>query len=219
MIRKSQAMIAMVLVAGSLSVIFSGCARYDRMRAAYETPPVPSPLGTITNSIWQRQESNAEGADFIVYEHEFKKDDIRLNRGGEDHLKQMATRLCSGQSFPVVIEMGTMGVQEGTEFELPIHPNPELDYDRREIVVRLLLQMGVKDADKRVLVAPSYVCEYGSTEAINAYLTGYVNQGSGRGGGFFGGGGFGGGGFGGGGFGGGGGGGGGFGGFGGIGGF
>jgi uncharacterized membrane protein YgcG len=161
----------------------------------------PPPLGSISDSIWQRQEHNAEASDFVVYQHEFKEQATRLNQHGEDHVQQIAQRLLAGQNFPVVIERSDMTARQNTEYKYPVHPNPALDMARRQIVVRALSVMGVGDADERVVVAPATTEGYRANEAIRAYNRSF----SGRGGfgGGFGGGGFGGGlggGFGGGGF-------------------
>lgn len=169
----------------SIVALCGGCHHLHAVRAIYNPPPTPPTLGTISDSIWKLQENGAEGADFIIYQHEFESNGTRLNKGGEDHLQQIAVRLLSGQDFPVIIEQSSTSVKEGTEFEYPIHPNPELDLERREITVRLLTAMGVQDADKRTLVAPSYAMDYRAIEAIRAYQIGYTGQTLGYGGGFF----------------------------------
>jgi hypothetical protein len=65
--------------------------------------------------------------------------------------------------------------RKDTEFKFPVNPNPELDMQRRDIVVRALTAMGVRDADQRVVVAPPLAAGYMATEATKAYYQG-LNQ-------------------------------------------
>jgi hypothetical protein len=153
-----------------------------------------APLGMISDSVWQLQEQNAEASDFVVYQHEFKLNGVRLNTAGEDHLKQISERLLAGQDFPVVIERSMTMAREDTTYKYPVHPDPELDMKRREVVVRCLLALGVQDADARVVVAPAFATGFKGTEATRAYLRGLMSgggfgggMGGGMGGGFGGG--------------------------------
>jgi hypothetical protein len=145
-------------------------------------PTPEAPLGAISDEIWQMQEHNAEAADFVLYQHEFELNGIRLNNAAEDHVKQIAERLLAGQNFPVVVERSDTSARPETELQYPVHPNPELDMRRREVVVRALALLGVPDADARVVVAPRFDAGFKAFEAVRAY-----NQGFGRGGGFGGG--------------------------------
>jgi hypothetical protein len=95
-----------------------------------------------------------------------------LNTAGEDHLKQVSERLLAGQDFPVVIERSMTTAREDTKYKYPVHPDPELDMKRREVVVRCLLALGVQDADSRVVVAPAFATGFKATEATRAYLNG-----------------------------------------------
>jgi hypothetical protein len=171
---------------GLILLTSSGCGYWKQFRRQPEAP-----LGTISDDIWQMQERNAEASDFVVYMHEFKLNEIRLNRAGEDHIKQIAERLLAGQDYPVVVERSMSKAREDTEYQYPVHPNPELDMLRREVVVRALIALGVHDADQRVVVAPAFATGYKATEAAGAYMRGIQGFGGG-GAGFGGGGGFGG---------------------------
>ena len=150
------------------------------------------PLGSISDEVWKTQEHNAEASDFVLYQHEFKLNEVRLNTAGEDHVKQIADRLANGDNFPVVIERSNTAARPDTEYKLPVHPNPELDMQRRKLIVSALARLGVPDADERVVVAPAFAEGFQSQEAMSAYGRGFMMQG---GGGGFGGGGGGGGGF------------------------
>lgn len=162
----------------------------------YAPPPMPN--GTLSSQIWRGQEHNAEASDFVIHEHEFVLGGTRLNYAGEDHVKQIAARLQTGQQFPVLVERSRHTVRATDEYKYPVHLNPVMDMARREVIVQALLAMGLPDAEQRVVVAPAYVPGYTGNEAQAAYLRGLQGNFGGGGGGF--GGGFGNGGFGGGGF-------------------
>ena len=96
-----------------------GCVNHNHNRPE-------APLGSISDSIWQRQEHNAEASDFVVHQHEFVKGTARLNVAGQDHVKQIALRLTRGNDFPVVVERSMLSARPDTEFRYPVHPNPQL---------------------------------------------------------------------------------------------
>jgi hypothetical protein len=189
------------LIALGLAVTMSGCAK-RRAGSFYAQPAPPAPLGTISDPIWQTQEVNAEAAKFIVYDHEFKLNGVRLNLAGQDHVKQIAAELQRGAEFPVVVERSMTSEIEGTRYnkhKLPVNENPELDLKRREVIVRALTAMGIDDAEQRVVVAPDFSQGLTGGEAEQAYGRGISqNNLNGNYGGGFGGFGGGGGGFGGG---------------------
>jgi hypothetical protein len=187
-----------------LTATSAGCANRQKIAAFYNPPSEPAMLGAEVDELNRAQEENAEPAKFIVYQHEFALNDvvegvntggIRLNDYGEDHVKRIADQLKCGAPWPVVVERSQTSARTETEFHYPVHYNPELDMRRREVVVRALVQMGVPDAEQRVVVAPSFAQPLTSEEAAAAYYRGtWGNRGGGFGGGFGGfGGGFGGG--------------------------
>jgi len=159
--------VRLIAVVGLVLVLVAGCDCWRQSRR-----PDPSPLGTLSDPIWQTQETNAEHSDFVIYQHEFKKDSEVLNLGGEDHVKEIAARLLGGQEAKVVVERSMMSSRPDTEYKYPVHPNPKLDLRRREIVVRSLTAMGVNDADQRVLVAPALAIGITGNEAEGAYHRG-----------------------------------------------
>jgi len=161
-----------------------------RGRALYQPPPPQQVLGTKSDHIWQIQERNAEASDFLIYMHEFQEDTARLNMAGRDHIKQIAYRLTQGQEFPIVVERSMTTPREDTRRKYPIHPSPKLDRERREIVVRLLTEMGIADAERRVFVGPATVPGQEAEDAERVYRRGILS-GSAFGGGFGGFGGFG----------------------------
>lgn len=164
----------------AVSAALAGCARRDAA-LYYDPPPPPEMLGTKNDIINERQEANAEASKYVVYMHEFELnkyindrnlDGIRLNEAGEDHVKRIAHNLRRGASFPVVIERSNTSAWPWTEFRYPVHDNPQLDFKRRDLVVRALTQMGIPDADQRVVIAPAFAQPYTSGEAERAYGSG-----------------------------------------------
>jgi hypothetical protein len=159
-----------------------------------DRPPV-QPLGAMSDCVWAHQEANAERSDFVVYENEFGVDSEILNTAGEDHVRQIAARLASGQDAQVLVERSMSSARPDTSYHFRVHPNPELDLRRREIVVGALAAMGICDAEARVLVAPSLAPKYryGEPPTMEPRMSpnvgfGGFSFGAGYGGGFGGGG-------------------------------
>jgi len=163
-----------LVVGTAIFVVLSGCA-HDKTYVA------EAPLGVLSDDIWQIQEHNAEASDFVIYQHEFKLNDTRLNTSGEDHVKQIAERVLSGQDFPIVIERSMTSVGPESTYQYPVHPNPKLDMRRRQLVAIALEKMGVPGADQRVVVAPAFAEGFEAGEAINAYSRGLSTRGAGGG--------------------------------------
>ena len=146
----------------------------------------PNPLGYASDPMWMLQETGGEASDFVIYDHEFAHRTSRLTPAGEDHVKQIAARVGS-TPFPVVVERTNDAVNPNDEFQYPVHHNPVLDLQRRDVVVRSLLAMNVRDANDRVVVAPAIAEGFEEAEAEGAYLRGLGRQntfGNGNGGGF-----------------------------------
>src|SRR5688572_29979218 len=53
----------------------------------------PFPLGQVSDAHWETQQTNAEAADFIFYDHEFRGNTAELAPGAKKHLMQVALRL------------------------------------------------------------------------------------------------------------------------------
>src|SRR5688500_10108618 len=138
----------------------------------------PFPLGQVTDSHWETMQTNAEAADFIFYDHEFRYDTrthvdtAELAPGGKKKLMQVALRL-EHVPFPVVIEESQ-------------HSNrPDLDEARRQTVIRELNRLGVTGADGRVVLASAFAEGITGVEAETAYINvlgpgGYGSGGFGR---------------------------------------
>jgi hypothetical protein len=135
-----------------------------------QSPPgaAVQPLGAISDATWATQEQNAEAAKFVVLEHEFKLHEARLNMAGEDHLKQIAASIRQGAKFPIVVERTVTGDNQG-KYNYPTGPDPELDVERRKLVVAALERFGVADANDRVFVTPATVDGLNGVAAAAAY--------------------------------------------------
>jgi hypothetical protein len=127
----------------------------------------PFPIGQVTDSFWETQQTNAEAADFIFYDHEFRGNTAELAPGAKKHLEQVALRL-EHVPFPVVIE------------ESPHDARPDLDQARRRMIVEQLARIGVTNAEERVIVANAFPEGYTAQEAEAAYYGGVLNNGYGN---------------------------------------
>jgi len=122
----------------------------------------PFPLGQVTDSFWETQQTNAEAADFLFYDHEFRmdtrsrQDTAELTPGGKKHLAQIALRL-EHVPFPVVIEQS------------PNNGRPELDQARRRTIVEQLGRIGLPNAEERVIVANAFPEGYTGIESESSY--------------------------------------------------
>jgi hypothetical protein len=157
-----------------LVLLAGGCCWPEKL-------PTP-PLGTQSDQNWRRMEAGAAASDFVIYQSEFSVDPkdenkIQLNAAGEDHLRSIAARLQCGAPLPVVIERGNMSKRADTEYQYPVHPNPELDMKRRDYVAKTLVAMGITNADQCVIVAPAMAEGYKGTEAARAYARGLATSG------------------------------------------
>lgn len=166
MISRSALQMVFAAVAAAALCIAAGCQTH--WKDFYQRPSA-QPLGTLIDPVWRNQEINAERSDFVVHEHEFAANSEILNTAGEDHVKQIAARLAAGHDAQVLIERGRSSARPDTKYQYRVHPDPELDLRRREIVVRSLLAMGISDADVRTLVAPALAPEYRAGEAATLY--------------------------------------------------
>ena len=179
----------------AIAAVVLGAAGCQQDNVQGDRKPTVQPLGAMSDCVWAHQEANAEQSDFVVYENEFGLDSEILNTAGEDHVRQIAARLASGQDAQVLVERSMSSAQPDTKYHYHIHPNPELDLRRREIVVGSLTAMGICDAEARVVVAPSLAPKYryGESPTIeprtspNAGFGGF-SFGAGYGGGYGGGG-------------------------------
>jgi hypothetical protein len=173
-----------LLLAAMASAAGAGC--HHKQGGVNTSCYHPTPLGTISDPVWQQQESNAEASDFVIHEHEWQANTVELNKAGQDHVKQIAARVGS-VPFPVLVQQSSMTVDPDTKYGFPVHNNEELDMQRRQLIVQALAQTGISNAEERVVVSPALTPGFESFEAERAYNVGFGGSGWGFGGGFGGG--------------------------------
>jgi len=170
----------------------AGCHKCIR-KCDYMGDITPHPIGTISDSIWKKQEHNAEASDFVIHEHEFTANTARLNAAGEQHAKQIAMRFSQRPDlpYPILIEPSSMSPRPGDKYGFAVHNDPGLDLNRRQVIVAALQAMGLNDAEQKVVVSPALTPGFQEFEANRAYGQGFGGmQGGGGAGGGGGGGGF-----------------------------
>jgi hypothetical protein len=161
--------LAALLIAAGASLTAVGCHHGDchgdggglfgRNRHGRDKGPAhdrPFPVGQVSDSFWETQQTNAEAADFVFYDHEFKGNTAELAPGAKKHLEQVALRI-EHVPFPIVIEQSEHNAR------------PMLDEARRRTIVEQLARMGVTNAEGRVVVANSFAEGITGVEAENAY--------------------------------------------------
>jgi len=168
-----------LLLAAVTAAAGAGCLhkRGQGNACAYQ----PTPLGTISDPVWQQQESNAEASDFVIPEHEWDDNTINLNHAGKDHVKEIVARVNS-VPFPVIVQQSSMTVDPESTYGFPVNNNEELDLQRRQLIVQALAQMGVPNAEERVVVGPALTPGFEEFEAERAYNAGFGGYGNGYGG-------------------------------------
>jgi len=130
----------------------------------------PFPLGAVTDAFWETQQTNAEAADFIFYEHEFVGDTAKLTPAAIRHLEQVALRL-EHVPFPVVVE------------PVPNRADLALDRLRKRTIIEQLGRLGMPSAEKRVVIADPFAEGFTAVEGESAYgstLGGGFEGGAGR---------------------------------------
>jgi len=152
-----------------LAVLATGCHSAPHIKGPGRDRPFP--LGQTSDSFWETQQTNAEAADMIFYDHEFEGQTQNLAPGAKKKLMAVALRM-EHVPFPVVVE------------ESPHKSNPQLDAQRHQTVVEQLSRLGVRDAEKRVVIAPVFAEGFTAVEGEQAYYTVTSDLSFGNGGGF-----------------------------------
>lgn len=152
---------ALIICAG-MALVFSGCAhdkgpRYDR----------PFPVGQVTDSFWEAQQTNAEATKFIMFDHDFEGDTANLTPAGQKHLTAIARRL-PYVPFPIVIEESLNKRAEEVNV---------LDEQRRKNVIELLNRFygngfpSDVPLEQRVVIAKAFPRAIFATEGEAAYYS------------------------------------------------
>lgn len=121
----------------------------------YAIPDV-MPLGSIVRSHWHVMETNAEASDFIIYRCEFVDNSSELTPAGQSHIAEIAARMPS-TPFPVIVQ------------QTQNNSDPELDQIRRDLVIRVLSDLGAPDVARRTFVSQPYGKGINSMEAEQDY--------------------------------------------------
>lgn len=121
----------------------------------------PFPLGAVSDAFWETQQTNAEAADFVFFDHDFVGDSADLTPAAKEKLMQMALRL-EHVPFPIVVEQSEDRMK------------PELDLKRYRRVVEDLARLNVQPEliEDRVVVAPAFAPGFTAIEGERAYITG-----------------------------------------------
>lgn len=117
----------------------------------YAIPDV-MPLGSIVRSHWHVMETNAEAADFILHRCDFVDNSSELTPAGQSRIAEIAARMPT-TPFPVIVQQSQN------------NSDPELDQIRRDLVVRVLSDLGNPDAARRTFVSQPYSNGVNSMEA------------------------------------------------------
>ena len=161
----------------SLVALAAGCAapHHKQGHKGYGGPPYgpahdrPFPVGQVTDSHWETQQTNAEAADFIFYDHEFRYDTTRhvdtaqLSPLAKKKLEQVANRL-EHVPFPIVIEELPRNHDEARN-----HEKAQLEQARRQTIVEQLNRMGITNADQRVVVSNAFPEGFTGVEGERSY--------------------------------------------------
>jgi uncharacterized membrane protein YgcG len=105
--------------------------------------PDQYPIGSVVRSHFHTMQTNAEASDFILLQCEFVGDTAELTPAGRDHILEIGARMRSAP-FPVIVERSENNA------------NPQLDFERRQMVAAILADLGNSDADQRTFVSPTY---------------------------------------------------------------
>ena len=149
--------VCLTLIGGSIA----GCNGHRSLAV-----PDVFPLGQISRAHWHTMETNGEAADFVLYRNEFVDNSSSLSPYGRDHIMEIAARMPS-TPFPVIVQRSDNNA------------NPELDAIRRDLVVRVLNDLGATDAEQRVVVSQPYSDGINSVEAEQDYGTFRLSRGFG----------------------------------------
>ena len=140
-----------LLLTGLAILGTAGCGHHSQ-NVLCEDPTVPltHPLGAVSYAHYAVMEENGEAADFVVSSGEFEPNSTDLTAAGRDHVLEIGARM-GGTPYPVLIEPGD---------------NPELDARRRDLVVRVLSDLGNVDTETRTVISRPYSDGMPGSEAV-----------------------------------------------------
>ncbi|MCA9082842.1 MAG: hypothetical protein KDA81_02245 [Planctomycetaceae bacterium] len=123
------------------------------------------PLGAVSRAHWHTMETNGEASDFVLYRNEFVDNSSELSPYGRDHIMEIAARMPS-TPFPVIVQRSMNNA------------DPELDAQRRAIVVQVLSDLGATDAEQRTVVSQPYSDGINSIEGERDYARFRLSRGN-----------------------------------------
>ena len=164
--KQSASLLLLLALASGCCGKWGGGGGADRRGPPFDRP---FPLGQVTDSFWESQQTGAEAADFIFYDHEFEGDTANLGPAAKKKLMQVALRL-EHVPFAVIVEQSVHNAK------------PQLDQQRRQTVIEQFARLGVTNADDRVVIAPAFAEGFTAIEGERAYYN-VINENFSTGGG------------------------------------
>lgn len=142
------------LACGVAMLATVGCATCDECTVC-EDPAIPAmhPLGAVSQAHYDAMQANGEAADFVISEGEFEPNSADLSPSGRDHILEVGARM-GGTPFPILVEPSSSA-------------NPQIDQMRRDMVVRVLTDLGNADAGHRTVISRPYSDGISGAEAVS----------------------------------------------------
>ena len=137
----------------SLLTLAAGCASPERQVSDLSAPAAP-------RLTWQKAEKTEQPAkaplaqDLVIREHRFVSHSAQLNSDGEDQVVRLAGSLRASPAKIVIEPSDGAPILPATSKGIPDR-SANLDQQRREYVVQKLLNLGIPDAESRVVLQPS----------------------------------------------------------------
>lgn len=154
------------------------CKRNDTIDSA----AVPAPHGTYVNQWNDAMICSARHQQLLISRHEWFSGGNELGPEGREHVLQLA-ELMKSSGYLIAIEQEPVQLDYDETFDEATARVAELNEQRRNVVVQLMVDSGVADADQRVDLLPSNGVGVRGIEApriYNGLLFG--GQGAGQGG-------------------------------------
>ena len=134
----------------SVLALAAGCASSGRQVSDLTAPPVP-------HLTWQKAQKLEQPAkaplaqDLVIREHRFVSHSAQLNSDGEDQVVRLATCLRTSTAKITIEPSDSTPILPATAAEDSLK-SIDLDQKRREYVVQKLLNLGIPDAESRVVL-------------------------------------------------------------------
>lgn len=154
------------------------CKRSDTIDPA----AVPAPPGTYVNQWNDAMNCSARQQQLLISRHEWFSGGNELGPEGREHVLQLS-ELMKSSGYLITIELEPVQLDYDETFEEATARTIQLNEQRREVVVQLMNDSGVADADQRVFLLPSNSVGVRGVEAPRVYnRLLFGGQGSGGGG-------------------------------------